>query len=47
MVLYGDTPLLSAATLARLRDLQAASGAAATLITTTLDDPTGYGRVFW
>ena len=45
MVLYGDTPLLSSATLLRLRDVQAGSDAAATLITTTLDDPTGYGRV--
>jgi len=45
MVLYGDTPLLTAATLARLRDTQAASDAAATLITTELPDPTGYGRV--
>jgi bifunctional UDP-N-acetylglucosamine pyrophosphorylase / glucosamine-1-phosphate N-acetyltransferase len=45
MVLYGDTPLLSGATLMRLRDTQAASDAAATLITTTLNDPSGYGRV--
>jgi bifunctional UDP-N-acetylglucosamine pyrophosphorylase/glucosamine-1-phosphate N-acetyltransferase len=45
MVLYGDTPLLSAATLVRLRDMQARSHAAATLITTTLADPSGYGRV--
>jgi bifunctional UDP-N-acetylglucosamine pyrophosphorylase/glucosamine-1-phosphate N-acetyltransferase len=45
MVLYGDTPLLSAATLVRLRDMQAGSHAAATLITTTLADPSGYGRV--
>ena len=45
MVLYGDTPLLSAATLTRLRSIQADSSAAATLITTTLADPTGYGRV--
>ncbi len=45
MVLYGDTPLLSPATLLRLRDLQAGSDAAATLITTTLEDPAGYGRV--
>ncbi len=45
LVLYGDTPLLSAATLERLREAQARSGGAATLITTTLDDPTGYGRV--
>ena len=45
MVLYGDTPLLSAATLKRLRDTQMYSHAAATLITTTLPDPSGYGRV--
>ena len=45
MVLYGDTPLLTARTLLRLRDTQASSNGAATLITTTLDDPTGYGRV--
>ena len=38
-------PLLSAATLARLRNAQSASTAAATLITTTLSDPSGYGRV--
>ena len=44
-VLYGDTPLLTAATLERLRDTQADSTAAATLITTTLEDPTGYGRI--
>ena len=44
MVLYGDTPLLSAATLKRLREAQERSQAAATLITTTLTDPEGYGR---
>lgn len=44
-VLYGDTPLLTEATLERLRDTQTDSGAAATLITTTLDEPTGYGRI--
>ncbi|MBZ5675911.1 MAG: bifunctional UDP-N-acetylglucosamine diphosphorylase/glucosamine-1-phosphate N-acetyltransferase GlmU [Acidobacteriia bacterium] len=45
MVLYGDTPLLSPVTLQKLRDLQSTSGAAATLITTTLANPSGYGRV--
>jgi len=45
MVLYGDTPLLSPVTLQKLRDLQSSSGAAATLITTALEDPSGYGRV--
>ncbi|HEX5431793.1 MAG TPA: bifunctional UDP-N-acetylglucosamine diphosphorylase/glucosamine-1-phosphate N-acetyltransferase GlmU, partial [Bryobacteraceae bacterium] len=45
MVLYGDTPLLSSSTLARLNEEQARAGAAATLISTALDDPSGYGRV--
>jgi bifunctional UDP-N-acetylglucosamine pyrophosphorylase/glucosamine-1-phosphate N-acetyltransferase len=45
MVLYGDTPLLSPVTLKKLADLQSASGTAATLITTTLANPAGYGRV--
>jgi bifunctional UDP-N-acetylglucosamine pyrophosphorylase/glucosamine-1-phosphate N-acetyltransferase len=45
IVLYGDCPLISAATLQRLAGQHASSGAAATVITTVLDDPTGYGRV--
>ena len=45
VVLYGDCPLLSAATLQRLIAAQEENGAAATLITTRLADPTGYGRV--
>jgi bifunctional UDP-N-acetylglucosamine pyrophosphorylase/glucosamine-1-phosphate N-acetyltransferase len=45
LVLYGDCPLLSAATLRRLVETQEQSGAAATVITTVLEDPTGYGRV--
>ncbi|HEY0168793.1 MAG TPA: bifunctional UDP-N-acetylglucosamine diphosphorylase/glucosamine-1-phosphate N-acetyltransferase GlmU [Jatrophihabitans sp.] len=45
LVLPGDAPLLSAATLADLLDSHAASAAAATLLTSELADPTGYGRV--
>ncbi len=45
MVLYGDTPLLTASTLKHLRDYHLKHHAAATLITTPVDDPTGYGRV--
>src|SRR5438876_5785327 len=45
VVLYGDCPLISPGTLRRLVALQRSSGAAATLITTLLADPTGYGRV--
>jgi bifunctional UDP-N-acetylglucosamine pyrophosphorylase/glucosamine-1-phosphate N-acetyltransferase len=44
-VLYGDCPLLAGETLERLVAAQAASDAAATVITTTLPDPTGYGRI--
>ncbi|MEO7146110.1 MAG: bifunctional UDP-N-acetylglucosamine diphosphorylase/glucosamine-1-phosphate N-acetyltransferase GlmU, partial [Bryobacteraceae bacterium] len=45
MVLYGDSPLLEAATLRRLADRQHSADHAAALITTTLEDPTGYGRI--
>ena len=45
LVLYGDCPLLAAATLRRLVEAQRASGAAATVITTTLDDAGAYGRI--
>ncbi|MBY0373662.1 MAG: bifunctional UDP-N-acetylglucosamine diphosphorylase/glucosamine-1-phosphate N-acetyltransferase GlmU [Bryobacteraceae bacterium] len=45
IVLYGDCPLLSAATLTRLVAQHRAGSAAATVITTLLDDPTGYGRM--
>jgi bifunctional UDP-N-acetylglucosamine pyrophosphorylase / glucosamine-1-phosphate N-acetyltransferase len=45
MTLYGDCPLLEAATLRRLIETQQNSARAATLITTCLDDPTGYGRI--
>ncbi|WP_405375381.1 MULTISPECIES: bifunctional UDP-N-acetylglucosamine diphosphorylase/glucosamine-1-phosphate N-acetyltransferase GlmU [unclassified Microbacterium] len=45
LVLSGDVPLLDADTLgALLRDHRTA-GAAATLLSADLDDPTGYGRV--
>ena len=44
-VLYGDGPLLSESTLRALIDRQQRSAGAATLITTRLPDPTGYGRV--
>ncbi|MGH9720698.1 MAG: bifunctional UDP-N-acetylglucosamine diphosphorylase/glucosamine-1-phosphate N-acetyltransferase GlmU [Bryobacteraceae bacterium] len=44
-VLYGDCPLISAPTLRSLIERQRTGDAAATVITTLLDDPTGYGRV--
>jgi bifunctional UDP-N-acetylglucosamine pyrophosphorylase/glucosamine-1-phosphate N-acetyltransferase len=45
LVGYGDTPLLSTGTFSRLVWTQMQNHRAATLITTRLDDPTGYGRV--
>jgi bifunctional UDP-N-acetylglucosamine pyrophosphorylase/glucosamine-1-phosphate N-acetyltransferase len=45
LVLYGDTPLLTAATLQRLLTAHRSSGAQATLVTARLADPTGLGRV--
>jgi bifunctional UDP-N-acetylglucosamine pyrophosphorylase / glucosamine-1-phosphate N-acetyltransferase len=45
LVTYGDVPLLGTDTLAALLDEHTASGAAVTLVTTELADPTGYGRV--
>ncbi len=45
LVLLGDCPLLSAGTLKRLIRMQERRKNAATVITTLLDDPTGYGRV--
>jgi len=45
VVLPGDTPLLQPATLQALVAAHVANEYAATLITSVLDDPTGYGRV--
>lgn len=45
IVLYGDVPLLSLATLRRLIELHDTTGVAAAAITTLLDDPYGYGRI--
>jgi bifunctional UDP-N-acetylglucosamine pyrophosphorylase/glucosamine-1-phosphate N-acetyltransferase len=45
VVLSGDVPLVSAETIAELVDAHDAAGIAATMATTVLDDPTGYGRV--
>jgi bifunctional UDP-N-acetylglucosamine pyrophosphorylase/glucosamine-1-phosphate N-acetyltransferase len=45
VVLSGDVPLVSAAAIAELVAAHDAGGAAATMATTVLDDPSGYGRV--
>jgi bifunctional UDP-N-acetylglucosamine pyrophosphorylase/glucosamine-1-phosphate N-acetyltransferase len=45
LVLYGDTPLLTAGTLQRLLAAHRSSGAGATILTALLPDLSGYGRV--
>jgi len=45
VVTYGDTPLLRGQTLAALVREHDVQQAAATVLTTLMDDPTGYGRI--
>jgi bifunctional UDP-N-acetylglucosamine pyrophosphorylase/glucosamine-1-phosphate N-acetyltransferase len=45
VVLSGDVPLVGAEAIGGLIDAHRHSGAAATMASTILDDPTGYGRV--
>ncbi len=45
VVLSGDVPLITAEAIAGLLEAHEASGAAATMLTMELDDPSGYGRV--
>lgn len=45
LVLAGDGPLVRASTLTAILERHRAAGAAATLATSVIDDPTGYGRI--
>lgn len=45
LILYGDVPLLTTDTLQRLVDSYRASKGPLAMITCTLSDPTGYGRI--
>ena len=45
LVLSGDVPLLDLASISKLLELHRGSANAATLISTNLDNPTGYGRI--
>ncbi|HHZ20145.1 MAG TPA: bifunctional UDP-N-acetylglucosamine diphosphorylase/glucosamine-1-phosphate N-acetyltransferase GlmU [Firmicutes bacterium] len=45
LVLYGDTPLITAGTLRRMVEVHCAQNAAATVLTAILDQPFGYGRI--
>ena len=45
LVTYGDVPLLRTSTLAALAAEHRANGNAVTMLTASLPDPTGYGRI--
>jgi bifunctional UDP-N-acetylglucosamine pyrophosphorylase/glucosamine-1-phosphate N-acetyltransferase len=45
LVLCGDGPLIREATIRTLLETHRSAGAAATLATAVVDDPTGYGRI--
>lgn len=45
LILYADTPLITPATLISLMNTHENKGNALTLLTTYLDNPTGYGRI--
>src|SRR6185369_4732038 len=45
VILYGDVPALTTATVARLIARHRETGALLSLLTTTVDDPAGYGRI--
>jgi bifunctional UDP-N-acetylglucosamine pyrophosphorylase / glucosamine-1-phosphate N-acetyltransferase len=45
LVVNGDAPLVTPDTLRVLAEAHRSTGAGATIVTTRLDDPTGYGRV--
>ncbi|MEY2411866.1 MAG: bifunctional UDP-N-acetylglucosamine pyrophosphorylase / glucosamine-phosphate N-acetyltransferase [Acidobacteriaceae bacterium] len=45
LVLSGDAPLITVATIEKLKDFHLSQAAAMTLLTARLENPTGYGRV--
>ena len=45
LILFGDTPLITAETLLRLRNHHKKQGNTVTVLSAMIDDPTGYGRI--
>lgn len=45
MILFGDTPLITADTLSRLAQYHEEHGDAVTVLSALVDDPAGYGRI--
>ena len=45
MILFGDTPLITAETLSRLKKYHIQNKNTVTVLSAMIDDPTGYGRI--
>lgn len=45
LILFGDTPLITGKTLLRLLDHHKKNGNTVTVLSSMIDDPTGYGRI--
>lgn len=45
LILFGDTPLITAETLIRLKDYHVKNANAVTVLSAMIEDPTGYGRI--
>ena len=45
LILFGDTPLITAETLKKLREHHIARGNTVTVLSAMVEDPTGYGRI--
>lgn len=45
MILFGDTPLITAETLGRLRAYHVSHGNTVTVLSAIIEDPSGYGRI--
>lgn len=45
MILYGDTPLITGETLAKLVEVHRSEGHGVTVVSSKVEDPTGYGRI--
>lgn len=45
LILFGDTPLITAETLTRLKEHHVKNGNTVTVLSAMMEDPTGYGRI--
>ena len=45
LILYGDTPLITGETLTKLVEVHRTEGHSVTVVSSKIEDPTGYGRI--